>query len=145
MPKVPFFLRFCTLPLKFSKNKHFLHSHLRVRIRGREMFHFCGKLGVLCFLETPIARFALLRYWRRFVHELINSFAIFLVVPWKLHESLTKAGTPYEIYLRIHRIKLGSIIHQVSKNTCSHEGKYWYWYDNYITCLRLYTAFVNLS
>ena len=29
------------------------------------MFVF-GKLGVLCFLETPVLRFALLPYYRRF-------------------------------------------------------------------------------
>ena len=53
--------------VKFSKKRTFLtlwYAHVRVRIRGSEMFDF-GKFGALCFLETPILRFALLPYYRR--------------------------------------------------------------------------------
>ena len=48
----------------FPKNEHFLppDMHIRVRIRGSEMFVF-RKIWVLCFLETPVLRFALLPYY----------------------------------------------------------------------------------
>ena len=36
-----------------------------MRIRGLEMLVF-GKIGLLCFIEAPVLRFALLPYYRRF-------------------------------------------------------------------------------
>ena len=39
-------------------------SHVRVYIRGLEC-SFCGKFGVLCLLETPALRLALLPYYQR--------------------------------------------------------------------------------
>ena len=55
----------------FRKNKHFLPpdthtcAHVCVHIRGLEMFIF-RKFDMLCFLETPILRFALLPNYRQF-------------------------------------------------------------------------------
>ena len=43
----------------FPKNRHFLC------ISGGKKCLFFGKLGVPCFLETPVLRFALLPYYRR--------------------------------------------------------------------------------
>ena len=37
-----------------------------VCVSGDKKCSFFGKFGVLCFLETPVLRFALLRYYRRF-------------------------------------------------------------------------------
>ena len=39
-------------------------QNVRVRSGGKKCSLF-GKFGVLCFLETPVLRFALLRYYRR--------------------------------------------------------------------------------
>ena len=36
--------------------------------RGKKCSFF-GKFGVLCFLETPVLRFALLPYYRRFAND----------------------------------------------------------------------------
>ena len=52
---------------KFPKKQTFLtplYAHVRVRIRGKKCLFF-GNFGVLCFLETPVLRFALLPYYRR--------------------------------------------------------------------------------
>ena len=52
----------------FPKNEHFLP---RVRTmhtcayQGIRNVLFCRKFGVLCFLETPVLRFALLPYYRQ--------------------------------------------------------------------------------
>ena len=43
---------------------------------GGKKCSFYGKFGVLCFLETPVLKFALLAYYRRFVlHE--NLYPLF--------------------------------------------------------------------
>ena len=49
----------------FPKNKHFLPPYTYVCVSGGEKCFFFWKFGVLCFLETPILRFALLPYCRR--------------------------------------------------------------------------------
>ena len=53
----------------FPKNEHFLppdtHTYMCVS-RGKKCSFF-GKFGMLCFLETPILKFALLPYYRRYV------------------------------------------------------------------------------
>ena len=36
-------------------------------VSGGKKCSFFGKFDVLCFLETPVLRFALLRYYRRFI------------------------------------------------------------------------------
>ena len=48
----------------FPKNKHFLPSDTRtyVCVSGGKKCSFFGKFGVLCFLETPVLKFALLPY-----------------------------------------------------------------------------------
>ena len=53
---------------EFSKNEHFLphDTHTYVCVSGGKNYSFFGKFGVLCFLETPDLRFALLLYYRRF-------------------------------------------------------------------------------
>ena len=48
----------------FPKNEHFLPSdaHARVCVSGGKKYSFFGKYGVICFLVTPVFRFALLPY-----------------------------------------------------------------------------------
>ena len=54
---------------KISKKKHFLppDTHTYVCVSGGKTCLFFGNFGVLCFLETPVLRFALLPYYRRIV------------------------------------------------------------------------------
>ena len=54
---------------KFPKNKHFLppDTNTCVCVSGGKKCLFFGNFGVLCFLETPVLRFALLPYYRRFM------------------------------------------------------------------------------
>ena len=42
-----------------------LDTHTLVYISGGKKCLFFGNFGVLCFLETPVLRFALLPYYRR--------------------------------------------------------------------------------
>ena len=50
----------------FPKNEHFSYSGTHTMcVSGGEKCSFFGKLDVLCFLETPALRFALLPYYRR--------------------------------------------------------------------------------
>ena len=48
----------------FPKNEHFLppDTHTYVWVSEGKKCSFFRKFGVLCFLETPILRFALLLY-----------------------------------------------------------------------------------
>ena len=52
---------------KFPKNKHFLHPdmHTYVCVSGGKKCLFFGNFGVLCSLETPVLRFAILPHCRR--------------------------------------------------------------------------------
>ena len=54
---------------KFSESEHFSPPDMLtyVRVSGGMKCSFLGKFGVLCFLETPVLRFALLPYYRRSV------------------------------------------------------------------------------
>ena len=63
---------------KFPKNKHFL-PHTYVCVSGGKKCLFFGNFGVLCFLETPVLRFALLPYSRRYVFDLITLFLTFVL------------------------------------------------------------------
>ena len=51
----------------FPKNEHFLppDTHTYVCVLGGKKCSFFRKFGVLCLLETPVLRFALLPYYRR--------------------------------------------------------------------------------
>ena len=51
----------------FPKNEHFLplDTHTYVCVSGGKKCSFFGKFGALCFLETPVLRFALLLHYRR--------------------------------------------------------------------------------
>ena len=51
----------------FPKNEHFLppDTHTYVCVTGAKKCLFFGKFGVLCFLKTPVMRFAFLPYYRR--------------------------------------------------------------------------------
>ena len=54
---------------KFSKKRTFFltsDTHTYVCISGGKKCSFFGKFGVLSFLETPVLRFALLSYYRRY-------------------------------------------------------------------------------
>ena len=52
---------------KISENKYFLPSdtHTYVCVSGGKKCLFFGNFSVLCVLETPVLRFALLPYYRR--------------------------------------------------------------------------------
>ena len=52
------------LSIDFGSNHSSDTFNVRMRIRGKKYLVF-GKFGVLCFLETPVFRFALLPYYRR--------------------------------------------------------------------------------
>ena len=57
---------------KFSAKTNIFYPLIRTRTcayayQGIKNVHFCGKFGVLCFLETPGLRFALLPYYRRLI------------------------------------------------------------------------------
>ena len=41
-------------------------------VSGGKKYSFFEKFGVLCFLETPVLRFSLLRYCQGFYHWLDN-------------------------------------------------------------------------
>ena len=58
----------------FPKNKHFLppDTHTYVCVSGGNKCSFFGKFRVLCFLKTPISRFALLPYYQRIVTFLVT-------------------------------------------------------------------------
>ena len=51
----------------FARNEHFLppDTHTYVCVSGGKKCSFFGKIGVLCFLKTPVLRFALLLYYRQ--------------------------------------------------------------------------------
>ena len=51
----------------FPKNENFLPPgmHTYVCISGGKKCPFFGKFDFVCFLETPVLRFALLHYYRR--------------------------------------------------------------------------------
>ena len=53
--------------LKFLKNKHFLPPDTHTYVSGGKKCLFFGNFGMLCFLQTPVLRFALLPYYRRFL------------------------------------------------------------------------------
>ena len=64
----------------FPKNEHFLlpHTHTYVCVLGGKKCSFYGKFGVLCFLETPVLRLALLPcYWRNEIFR--SSWALPLI------------------------------------------------------------------
>ena len=53
--------------------------HTHVCVSGGKKCLFYGNFGVLCFLETPVLRFALLPYYRRFTKEILNgNFSLFV-------------------------------------------------------------------
>ena len=53
----------------FSRNEHFLppDTQTYVCVSGGKKCLFFGKFGVLCFLETPVLRFALLSHYQRII------------------------------------------------------------------------------
>ena len=61
----------------FKKAKH---AKISECVSGVKKCSFFGNFGVLCFLETPVLRFALLPYSRRFVGSLritlVTSFSV---------------------------------------------------------------------
>ena len=62
---------------KISENKQVLppDTHTYVCVSRSKKCLFFGNFGVLCFLETPVLRFALLPYYRRIVILLsLNGF-----------------------------------------------------------------------
>ena len=53
---------------RISENKHFLPpDSKKCLFPGGKKCLFFGNFGVLCFLETPVLRFTLLPYYRRFI------------------------------------------------------------------------------
>ena len=88
-------------PSNFPKNEYFLppdtHTHIRnvcssenfacfvllkrpfwVCVSGGTKCSFFGKFDVLCFLETPVLRFALLPYYWRFLLKMTDNCFLFL-------------------------------------------------------------------
>ena len=53
----------------FRRNELFLLSDTHMGVSGGKKCSFWGKFGVLCFLETPVLRFALLPYYRVLMHS----------------------------------------------------------------------------
>ena len=55
----------------FLKNEHFLppDTHTCVCVTEGKKCLFFGKFGVLCLLETPVLRLALLAYYRRILKK----------------------------------------------------------------------------
>ena len=51
----------------FPKNEHLSppDKHTHVCVSGGKKCEFFGQFGVLCFLEIPVLRFALLAYYRQ--------------------------------------------------------------------------------
>ena len=60
--------------VKISDNECFLppHMHTYVWVSGGNKCSFFRKFDLLCFLETPVLRFALLPYYRRNVISLVK-------------------------------------------------------------------------
>ena len=56
--------------------QHFLSpdTHTYVCVSGDKKCPLVGKFGVLCFLETPVLRFALLLYYRQNILKLMLFF-----------------------------------------------------------------------
>ena len=67
---------------KISEKQTFLtpDTHTYVCVSGGKKCLFFGNFGTLCFLETPVLRFALLPYYRRialpFADVLQNRFSL---------------------------------------------------------------------
>ena len=72
----------------FFEKRTFLipwYAHMRVCIRGKKCSFF-GKFGLLCFLVTPVLRFARLLYYRRNMPEYGFSLTcIFLYDPRRFY------------------------------------------------------------
>ena len=64
----------------FPKSKHFLppDTHTYVCISGGKKCLFFGKFGMLCFLETPVLRIALLLYYRRYYLQTSRNLVFFM-------------------------------------------------------------------
>ena len=69
----------------FSENEHFLphYTHTFVCVLGSKKCLFLGKFGMLCFLVTPVLRFALLPYYRRII--------VIVILLWSLVVGDTKS------------------------------------------------------
>ena len=70
---------------KFSAKTNIFYPLIRTRTcayRGIKNVRFCGKFGVLCFLEAPVLRFNLLPHYRRIkvLATLWNNFETVLSV-----------------------------------------------------------------
>ena len=84
----------------FPKTEHFLppDTHTYVCVSGFKKCLFFEKFGVICFLETPILRFALLSYYRRIlVVAYLNTWILIgTSLKWyasKIHTCIVNANT----------------------------------------------------
>ena len=69
---------------KFSEKASISYSLIRTRTsayQGVRNVCFFWKFGVLCFLETPVLRFGLLRYYRRFLPRELGNFFFCRILP----------------------------------------------------------------
>ena len=68
---------------KFQKNKTLLppDTHTYVFVSGGKKCLFFGNFGMLCFLETPVLKFALLSYSRRYHLELLSLLEVQIDLP----------------------------------------------------------------
>ena len=74
----------------FPKNKHFLSldTHTYVCVSGGKKCSFFGKFGMLCFLKTPVLRFALSPYYRRILSLLSILISMHLIFCFQENLSL---------------------------------------------------------
>ena len=74
----------------FPKNEHFLppDTHTYVCVSGGKKCSFFGKFGMLCFLKTPVLRFALSPYYRRILSLLSILISMHLIFCFQENLSL---------------------------------------------------------
>ena len=84
------------------------HLHTYVCVSGGKKCSFFGNFGVLCFLETPVLRFALLPYYQRHhSHKKLGCFPSVLVSNIKhTHGKLNKFYQVCEYLFKVMKKRL---------------------------------------
>ena len=85
---------------KILRKTNISYPLIRVCIKGKKL-SLCGKFSVLCFLETPVLRFALLPYYWRLVLSPgnVGHFAFSRVFFSSQGESKTPATSETELFV----------------------------------------------
>ena len=100
-----------TKQAKFSKKpEHFLppDTHTYVCVSGGKKCSFFEKFGVLCFLETPLLRLALLPYYRRII-----LFALQLMIPNSSNRHTINCGRLNQAKFVAHKILVLDNSHEI--------------------------------